>query len=133
MIRPCFLVVDREFSGSISTRKLVIETAKFNVLTAYSSAEALDMLQRFPAVSGIVLDAGMTDMPCEKLVNSFKAIQASIPVIVVSHPKYNKCVGADYHIEGFEPGAILKLLQGLKPQESAAIEKQNEILSAESQ
>jgi hypothetical protein len=39
MIRPCFLVVDQEHSGSISTRKLVIETAKFNVLTAYSGAE----------------------------------------------------------------------------------------------
>lgn len=36
MIRPCFLVIDREFPGSISTRKLVLETAKFNVLTAYS-------------------------------------------------------------------------------------------------
>lgn len=27
MVRPCFLVIDREYSGSISTRKLVIETA----------------------------------------------------------------------------------------------------------
>ena len=26
MVRPCFLVVDREFPGSISTRKLVLET-----------------------------------------------------------------------------------------------------------
>lgn len=63
MTRPCFLVVDREHSGSISTRKLVIETAKFNVITAYSSDEAIDTLRRFPAVSGIVLDAGMKDMP----------------------------------------------------------------------
>jgi hypothetical protein len=34
MDRPCFLVVDREYPGSISTRKLVIETGKFNVITA---------------------------------------------------------------------------------------------------
>jgi hypothetical protein len=34
MDRPCFLVVDQEYPGSISTRKLVIETGKFNVITA---------------------------------------------------------------------------------------------------
>ena len=41
MIRPCFLIVDQEYAGSISTRKLVIETAKLNVLTAYSPARSL--------------------------------------------------------------------------------------------
>ena len=41
-VRPCFIVVDPEHSDSISTRKLVIESAKLNVITAYSAAEALD-------------------------------------------------------------------------------------------
>src|SRR6185312_12980336 len=62
MIRPCFLVVDREFSANISTRKLIIETAKFNVITAYSGAEALETVQRFPAIDGVVLDIGLRDM-----------------------------------------------------------------------
>jgi hypothetical protein len=48
MIRPCFLVIDQEHSNSISTRKLVIETARFNVLTAYSGAEAIQTLKNFP-------------------------------------------------------------------------------------
>ena len=39
MIRPCYLVVDREFASSISTRKLFIEAAKLNVITAYSGVE----------------------------------------------------------------------------------------------
>jgi hypothetical protein len=55
MNRPCFLVIDREFPGSISTRKLVIETAKFNVLTAYSGKEALEMIARFLPSFGVVL------------------------------------------------------------------------------
>jgi CheY-like chemotaxis protein len=63
VVRPCFLVVDREFPGSISTRKLVIETAKFNVLTAYSGEEAIETLKRFPAIDGIVLDAGVGASP----------------------------------------------------------------------
>ena len=65
MIRPCFLVIDREFPGSISTRKLVIETAKFNVITAYSGKEAIETFARFPAVSGVVLDGGLEDMACD--------------------------------------------------------------------
>ena len=52
MNRPCFLVIDREFPGSVSTRKLVIETAKFNVLTAYSGKEALEIFTTFPGRNG---------------------------------------------------------------------------------
>jgi hypothetical protein len=52
--RPCFLVIDREFPGSLSTRKLVLETAKFNVITVYSGREGLETLRRFPAIDGIV-------------------------------------------------------------------------------
>jgi hypothetical protein len=40
MYRPCFLVVDHEYPASVSSRKLVLETAKFNVITAYSNLEA---------------------------------------------------------------------------------------------
>ena len=64
MFRPSFLVIDREYAGSISTRKLVIETAKLHVITAYSAAEALETLECYPAVNGIVLDAGIRDIPC---------------------------------------------------------------------
>jgi response regulator RpfG family c-di-GMP phosphodiesterase len=72
MIRPCFLVVDQEHSGSISTRKLVIETAKFNVITAYSGDEAIQTLAKFPAVDGVVLDAGVNDLPCSVVLKQIK-------------------------------------------------------------
>ena len=131
MTRPCFLVIDREFAGSISTRKLVIETAKFNVITAYSSAEALDTLRRFPGVSGIVLDAGMKDMPCEILVRSLKAIGPSVLIVVVSTPKAQQCEGADHYLDSFDPSRILALLQKLEPEQTAAIQQQNQVLSDE--
>ena len=70
VVRPCFLVIDREFPGSISTRKLVIETAKFNVLTAYSAQEAIETLKTFSAVQGVVLDSEVAGMPCERLGQS---------------------------------------------------------------
>ena len=64
----------------------MIETAKFNVITAYSGAEAIATLKRFADVDGIVLDAGIRDMSCSELVQKLKQIKANLPVIVVGRP-----------------------------------------------
>ena len=129
MIRPCFLVVDREYSGSISTRKLVIETAKFNVLTAYTGAEAIETLTRFPALNGIVLDAGIRDIPAEELIRIFKKINPSVPVIVVRLPSSNSYPEADFQLDSFDPAHLLELLQRMEPEKTRKIEAQNEALS----
>lgn len=129
MVRPCFLVIDREFPGSISTRKLVIETAKFNVLTAYSAQEALETLRAFPAIHGVVLDADMRGMPCEVLVKGLKEIKPDIPVVAISGPGESICRGANVHLESFDPKKLLETLQVLKPMEVAAIEQQEEKLN----
>jgi CheY-like chemotaxis protein len=129
MVRPCFLVIDREYSGSISTRKLVIETAKFNVLTAYSGEEAVDTLGSFPALNGVVLDAGIRDMTCCDLVASLKKANAKLPVVVISAPGTHECPEADHLLESFDPAKLLALLQSLTPAATAAIEKRNEELT----
>jgi len=131
MIRPCFLVIDREFPGSISTRKLVIETAKFNVLTAYSGLEAQEMVTRFPAISGVVLDGGIEDISCDQLARQIKALFPSVPIVVIATPGFTGCPAADYQIESFDPANLLETLRSLKPEASAEIEKRNEDLSRE--
>ena len=131
MVRPCFLVIDREFAGSISTRKLVIETEKFNVLTAYSAKEAIETLRKYSALDGVVLDSDVRDMPCGELVSSLKGIKPSLPVIAVCGPGDPSCPSADYQLESFEPRALLQLLRTLLPRESAAIEKHEEDLHRE--
>jgi response regulator RpfG family c-di-GMP phosphodiesterase len=98
MIRPCYLVVDRETSSAISTRKLIIETAKFNVITAYSSSEAIATLEKFPNIDGVVADAGIEDMPCQQLVEGLKQLNPKITVIVICTPRYATCTGADYSL-----------------------------------
>jgi DNA-binding response OmpR family regulator len=133
MNRPCFLVIDREFPGSISTRKLVIETAKFNVLTAYSGKEALEVFMRFPAVSGVVLDGGLDDVSCTEVVREIKRLQPKMPVIIIAAPGSDGCLEADYHLRSFDPAKLLETLRSLKPEASAAIEKRNEELSREKQ
>lgn len=132
MIRPCYLVVDRETSSAISTRKLIIETAKFNVITAYSSKEAIATLEKFPNINGVVADAGIEDMPCGQLVAGLKQVRPGITVIVICTPRYAECSGADYSLESFSPKVLLALLEKLHPKEAAEIEKRNEELEKHS-
>ncbi len=129
MTRPCFLVVDREYSGSISTRKLVIETAKLNVITAYSGEEAIQSLKRFPLLNGVVIDAGIKDIPCARLVEELHAIDPNLPLIVINTPGSSRCPGATFYLDSFEPAKLLELLKTITPKEAAAIEAQNERLS----
>jgi response regulator RpfG family c-di-GMP phosphodiesterase len=129
MIRPCFLVVDQEHSGSISTRKLVIETAKFNVITAYSGAEAIQTLQKFPAVDAVVLDAGVRDLPCHEIVQLLKGIQPSLTIVIAGTLGHDQCDGADHYLETFDPTKLLKLLQKLQPEKTALILQMDEKLS----
>ena len=131
MIRPCFLVIDRQYMGNISTRKLVIETAKLNVLTAYSGAEAIETLKRFPNLDGVVTDTGIDDMPFDDLVRSLKAIRPDIPIVAISTPSSGYSRLADYHLESFEPARLLELLKKLEPERSLAIEETEERLAAE--
>ena len=123
MIRPCFIVEDREFPGSISTRKLVIETAKFNVLTAYSGQEAVETLKAFPAVHGVVIDSDVRGMTGEELVQSLKKLQSDKPVIAICGPGQDPCPSADFELQSFDPNTLLKLLGSLKPKETKEIEK----------
>ncbi len=129
MIRPCFLVVDQEHSGSISTRKLVIETAKFNVITAYSGAEAIQTLKKFPAVDAVVLDAGVRDRPCREIVQVLKEIQPNLPIVIAGTLGHDQCPAADHYLETFDPNKLLKLLQKLQPEKTALILQMDEKLS----
>jgi CheY-like chemotaxis protein len=131
MVRPCFLVIDREFPGSISTRKLVLETAKFNVLTAYSGTEAIETFRRFPAVDGVVMDGELDDIPAEDMARLFKEVKPTIPVVVITAPGGPACPSADRRVESFQPQKLLDTLRDLKPRETEEIEKRNEDLSRE--
>ena len=129
MVRPCFLVVDQEYAGSISTRKLVIETAKLNVITAYSSVEAIETLAKYPAVNGVVLDARMPDMACDELVGKLKALQPNTPVIVVGGPGQWECEKDEHYLKTFEPKRRLDLIEKIEPEQTKAIEEHNEELA----
>jgi CheY-like chemotaxis protein len=131
MVRPCFLVIDREYSGTISTRKLVIESAKFNVITAYSGAEALETFERFPLIDGVVLNASIHDVPCQTIVATIRTRCPKVPIIVVQGPGAENCPGASHFIDSFDPATLLDLLHKIFPRATDAIKQQDDVLKAE--
>jgi DNA-binding NtrC family response regulator len=120
MVRPCFIVMDVEHSGSISTRKLVIESAKLNVITAYTGAEALETLKKYPAVDGMVCNTEVRDMPVRKVVEAAKKMNPKLPIIVIG-PEGDTIVEPVYHVRSFDPRRLLDVLQSLLPDKITAI------------
>jgi hypothetical protein len=129
LLRPCFLVVDREFAGSISTRKLVIETAKFNVITAYSFPEALSTLEIFPRVSGCVVSASHDDASARFL----RAVRSKYPEVKLVMTGHNTADDApcDVHVEGYAPDKLLDALRGLFPGDSENVKQTERMLEKE--
>jgi CheY-like chemotaxis protein len=117
MTRPCFLIIDKQYPGSISTRKLVIETALLNVITAYSAEEAIAMLQRFPAVNGIVLDSEVKGMSCKELIQRLREVRHDLPVVTVSPSGHDACGAEDFHVSSYDPQDLLAQLDRICPKE----------------
>jgi CheY-like chemotaxis protein len=113
MIRPCYLVLDREFPGNISTRKLVIETAKLNVITAYDPEEAIATLARFPRVDGVVFNAGLVGMSVEKMIERLRQVVPNITVIVTAATSPRRNTPNEFYIDSLDPKALLDCLQDL--------------------
>jgi len=122
-MRPCFLVLDHEYPGSISTRKLVIETAKLNVITAYSAEEALETLNRFQNVDGIVVDTELGRKTCAQFIDEVKSIRKDLPVITVSPGGHDPCGKEQYHVSNFDPRRLLDVLQDICDHESELNER----------
>jgi DNA-binding NtrC family response regulator len=111
MTRPNFLMAEPEPPEAISARKLVLETAKFNVITAYSGSEALELLHRFPALSACIFHSDVRDIPCETLVRRAKDANPNMQVIVLSTNSGRRCDAADHHVPSQWPEQLLQLLR----------------------
>lgn len=113
MPRPCLLIVEPEPAEALSSRKLVIETAKYNVITAYSGKEALRALEKFPNVDGVVVHSEMRDPSVEQIARSAKAQKPDRLVIVLHTTDGKRLPNTDHHISSHEPGELVDLLRKL--------------------
>jgi len=128
MPRPCFLVVDQEHASSLSTRKLVLETAKYNVITAYSAKEAVEILKRFPAVDGAIVDSTVDDIPCDELAKILKSVQPNLRVIAICPPGRGHCETADHVVSSFQPAPLLEMMKKIYPEQTTAIDEREKNL-----
>ena len=111
MPRPTILIAEPEPNEALSVRKLVVETAKFNVLTAYSAKEGRELLKLFPQIQAMVVVADL--MGCEQTVAAAKSQNPSLPVIVLSANRNSRCGNAEHHISSHEPEDLVNLLRSL--------------------
>jgi len=107
-------MIEPEPPQAISARKLVLETAKFNVITAYSGKEGVALLKDFPKVSAVIIHGETRDPSCDDLVDEIKGkLNSATPIVVLTARTAFRCKGADHHVSSYEPTELLQLLREL--------------------
>ena len=109
-MRLVVLMIEVEQPEGLSTRKLVLETARHNVITAYSTAVGLKLLRRFPNVDVVVVHTELEDFPFKQTIDQIKNARRDIPVIGIGPRADSELDGADYMISSHDPHALLELL-----------------------
>ena len=103
------LMIEDEQPDSISARKLVVETAKHNVITAYDAETGLRLLRRFPKVDAILVHASVIDAH-ENVLSEIKAIDPYVPIILANPFRYAESREASYVLDSHNPQQLLELL-----------------------
>jgi DNA-binding response OmpR family regulator len=93
-------------------RKLVLETGKFNVLTAHSTREAIDIFHLFPNVNAAIIASG-ADVDCETVSETIKTATNKVTVICLSPRVGAMYRAADYTLNSHEPQELLNTVRSL--------------------
>lgn len=109
--RLAFLVVEAEPAQGLSTRKLLLESAKHNVLTAYSPEEGVGMFRRFPNIDVVAIDGSFGDAGCKSLAKELKAENDHIRIVAFMPNVGAHCKWADETVCSHDPAGLLKLLE----------------------
>jgi CheY-like chemotaxis protein len=113
---PTILCID-DFKSGLLTRKVFLEQFGFNVLTASSGAEGLQLLQD-NHIDAIVLDYRMPEMDGEELAKRVRKCSKSLPLLLLSGfakeiPKGLKKIVNVQLVKGDPPGMLIKALDDL--------------------
>ena len=102
------LMIEHEQPEGLSARKLVVETAKHNVLTAYNPEEGLALYERFPNVDAVLIHGLLEN--CEGLIGKVLEKNSDMPVIVAAPTERRGYAGARHVVSSREPAKLLDLL-----------------------
>ena len=112
------LIVEVEQPEGLSSRKLIIESMKHNVVTAYSGVEALELLSRMRP--DIVL--AHSDLRAPSCAEFLKQVRGEFPTmpLVVTSPRAESCSIEDYVVNSLEPAQLVGLIKKLSQQMTGA-------------
>jgi response regulator RpfG family c-di-GMP phosphodiesterase len=110
MVRPTFLIAEPRPGEGISARKLVLETALYNVITAYSAPEALGLLHKFPNADAVVVHAALGEKGYKELIEAAVQADSQRLVVLLSPTGTVHQAGAHFHLSSHDPKQLLDLL-----------------------
>ena len=108
--RLAFLVIESERTDGLSTRKLLLESAKHNVITAYSGKEGVEMYKRFPNVDAVCIEEELPDLKSANVAENIRKIHPQVRIIGLSPRMAALCKWADKTIDSHDPNALLEVL-----------------------
>ena len=103
-------MIEVEQPEGISARKLLLETARHNVITAYGGKVGLALLRRFPNVDLAVVHTELADASFDLTVQGLKAINPRLPIIGITPAVDRPWSGVDHIVSSHDPQALLTLL-----------------------
>ncbi len=112
MPRPAFIVAEPEPEQALSTRKLLLETFKFNVITAHSVQETLELVRLFSNVNALIIHCGLPNFDTERVVKVVKQTLPELPLIALT-PTDRELKWADHVVQSHSPQDLLNLVQRL--------------------
>ena len=101
------LMIEHEQPEGLSARKLVVESAKHNVLTAYDIQDGIALLERFPKVDAVVVHGLLQEH--NDVIGEVRRISPEMPIIVAT-PLDREYEGATFTVPSHVPGKLLELL-----------------------
>jgi CheY-like chemotaxis protein len=110
IVRLVVLMVEVEQPEGISSRKLILETARHNVLTAYSGDDAVNLLQRFPNVDLAVIHTELEGKDFESTVPRLKEVRPTLYIVAISPVDSGKLEGVDAVLSSYNPQELLDFL-----------------------
>jgi CheY-like chemotaxis protein len=106
-----FLIIESERTDGLSTRKLLLESAKHNVVTAYSGKEGVEMYKRFPNVDAVCIEAELPDLKSSAVAEGIRKLNPKIRIVGLSPRLAARCEWADKTIDSHDPSALLEVLE----------------------
>lgn len=102
------LMMEEEQPEGLSARKLVVETAKHNVLTAYNLPDGFDLLHRFPNVDVIMVHARLLEQKRDLLADVRRTCPGK-PIILATPFANDNRAEAEYVVDSHKPHDLIRL------------------------